>query len=249
MRLNILTCPPDTKINIAANSMRARNISSIIIVENNRALGIWTEADCRKINFSTEVDFNMAISELMSSPVLSVKKDLGVNELATKFRTHGVRHFIVIDENKQPLGIVSQSDVVKNQGLEHYLQAKLVASSYKKTIHLLPHKSRLNAVAAQMAEHQCSSALIYHKDLHQYGIITERDLLTLLATGKHSNESAWHYAKYPLKTIKVSCSLFSAYQQCIDNNIRHLAVCDDEENIIGTLSMDNIMFDIEASLR
>jgi len=41
--------------------------------------------------------------------------------------------------------------------------------------------------------------------------------------------------------------LYIRYQQLISNNIRHLAVADDNGAIIGTLSMDNIMFDIELA--
>ena len=44
MQSSILTCPPETKINVAASRMRARNISSIII-KSNLTLGIWTESD------------------------------------------------------------------------------------------------------------------------------------------------------------------------------------------------------------
>ncbi len=132
MQSSILTCPPETKINVAASRMRARNISSIII-KSNLTLGIWTESDCRKIDFSDQEQFNVSISELMNSPVLTIKQDIQVNELAIKFRHYGVRHFIVVDADNLPVGIVSQTDVIKNQGIEHYLQAKLVASSYKKT--------------------------------------------------------------------------------------------------------------------
>ena len=114
MQSNILTCSADTKINLAANRMRARDISSIIIIESNLALGIWTEADCRKIDFSNQEQFNVNICELMSSPVLTIKQEVAVHELATMFRHHGVRHFIVVDEDKLPVGIVSQTDVIKN---------------------------------------------------------------------------------------------------------------------------------------
>ncbi len=41
MQSNILTCSPETTIKVAANRMRSRNISSIIVVENGLALGIW----------------------------------------------------------------------------------------------------------------------------------------------------------------------------------------------------------------
>ena len=202
MQSNILTCSPETTINLAATRMRARNISSIIIIKGNVACGIWTEADCRKIDFSSPEPFNKNISVLMSSPVLTVNLGLAVNALATKFRHHGVRHFVVVDIDNIPVGIVSQTDVIKNQGIEYYLQAKLVASSYKKNQHLFDQHCSLDKVAEQMKHNKCSSTLIYNGEFKHYGIVTERDLLTLLAQGEYTNNSAWHYAKYPLQTIK-----------------------------------------------
>ncbi len=246
MQTSILTCTPETKINVAANRMRARNISSIII-KSNLTLGIWTESDCRKIDFSDQEQFNVSISELMNSPVETIKQEVAVNELATKFRHHGVRHFVVVDNDNLPIGIVSQTDVIKNQGIEYYLQAKLVASSYKKSQKLLGHNCRLDNVAEHMKLNECSSTLIFNSELKQYGIVTERDLLSLLARGECTKKTAWHHANYPLKTINANHSLYSAYQQLISNNIRHLAVSDDHGAIIGTLSMDNIMFDIELA--
>ncbi len=247
MQSNILTCSPETTIKVAANRMRSRNISSIIVVENGLALGIWTEADCRKIDFTNQAQFDVNINMLMSSPVMSVKQDLTVNELATKFRSHNVRHFIVVNEQSLPLGIVSQTDVIKNQGIEHYLQSRLVSSSYKKNQHLLQHRSSLSDIAEQMKAYKCSSTLIYHSELKQYGIVTERDLLTLLANGKFTENEAWHYASYPLKTISADYTLYTAYQQLLNNNIRHLAVSDADGEIVGTLSMDNIMSHIELA--
>ena len=65
MQTNILTCSPETKINVAANRMRARNISSIII-KSNLTLGIWTESDCRKIDFSDQNE-NASLKDIFVS--------------------------------------------------------------------------------------------------------------------------------------------------------------------------------------
>jgi diguanylate cyclase (GGDEF)-like protein/PAS domain S-box-containing protein len=247
MQHNILTCSPETKVYQAANKMRERNISSIVIVSENKAIGIWTEADCRKINFSEHKAATTAIHELMSSPVFSVQQTLFVHELAIKFRSLAIRHFIVINDESLPVGIISQSDVIKNQGIEHYLQAKLVASSYKKITKLLNQSHTLNCVALHMQENRCSAALIYHTEKKQYGIVTERDLLIVLAAEKYNNHKAWRFANYPLQTVKSTASLYAAYQHLIKNNIRHLAVCNEGSAIIGILTMDNIMSDIELA--
>ncbi|MBU2894259.1 EAL domain-containing protein [Colwellia sp. D2M02] len=247
MQMNILTCTADTPIYKAASRMRQKNISSILVIDNGKAIGIWTEADCRKINFNENKTFITEISQLMSTPVLTIQQNLLVHELSAKFRSHAIRHFIVVDNNNSPIGIVSQSDVIKSQGIEHYLQAKKVANSYKKITESLNQQHSLNCVAQHMKNTQRSAALIYHTQRQQYGIVTERDLLTILTGVQYNNDSAWHYANYPLQTVNSNTSLYSAYQHLINNNIRHLAVCNSHDEIIGLLTMDNIMSDIELA--
>lgn len=247
MQQDILTCSADTSIDSAAREMRQRNISSIVITKGRQAIGIWTEADCSKINFANAEYYSLSISKLMSSPVLTIKPNVAVHELAPKFRSLSIRHFVVVDDNDYPVGIVSQSDVIKKQGIEHYLQARLVSSSYKKISHFLNHTCQLGDVADYMKNNAVSSVLIFNQDINEYGIITERDLLSILAKGQHSNKNAWCYANFPLKQVEQSTSLYSAYQRLTCHNIRHLAVTKDDGDIIGILSLDNIMSDIELA--
>ncbi|SJN14930.1 diguanylate cyclase/phosphodiesterase (GGDEF & EAL domains) with PAS/PAC sensor(s) [Halomonas citrativorans] len=64
----IMHCTPDIPLCQAAKRMAKRLCSSIVIVENHQALGIWTEHDALMINFSTPSILMRPAAEFMTSP-------------------------------------------------------------------------------------------------------------------------------------------------------------------------------------
>ena len=60
MSKNILFCKPETSLFEAANMMVNRNVSAIFIMSDEQLVGVWTEADCAKLDFS-ESEFSCVI--------------------------------------------------------------------------------------------------------------------------------------------------------------------------------------------
>ena len=127
-REDVLECAPDTPLCEAARLMSERGVSSILIVDDGVLLGIWTERDALAIDFDERASFSVPIRAVMSAPVRTVPASMNLHELTQRFRDEHLRHYLVIDEAGQRRGIVSQSDVVLNQGLEHYLRLRNVDS-------------------------------------------------------------------------------------------------------------------------
>ena len=70
---DVLTCDTNTTIRHAASMMSERNVGSILIVdENKRPIGIVTDSDLRSKVVGQGRDVSGLISEIMSSPVLTV---------------------------------------------------------------------------------------------------------------------------------------------------------------------------------
>ena len=117
---NLLCCSPNTPIYQGARLIQKRKTSSILVEENDRVIGIWTEADCTKLVFDDVDNFTKPISQYMSTPVISIKAQASLQEIIMAFHRHRVRHLLVVDENDKTIGITSQTDVIKKQGDEHY---------------------------------------------------------------------------------------------------------------------------------
>jgi CBS domain-containing protein len=117
---DVLTCSPNTTIRHAASLMSRRNVGSILIVdEQQRPLGIVTDSDLRSKVVGQGMDVSRLISEIMSSPVLTIDDQTTLSSLiATVMKKH-LHHFAVTQDGTDTtpvVGIVSEHDILKTQG-------------------------------------------------------------------------------------------------------------------------------------
>ena len=122
----LLQCRPQTSIADAAARMSENSVSSILIADQGRVIGIWTEHDALALDFTDPDRFNQPVSTVMSSPVLTLPSTMDAGQAAIRLRDSGKRHFLVVDDNESPVGILSQTDLALNQGLEPYLRLREV---------------------------------------------------------------------------------------------------------------------------
>lgn len=242
----LLSCSKTTTIYQAAIKIREKNTSSILIKSNEKVIGIWTEADSKKLNFNAMNYYNSPISKFMSTPVITIDETMPLQEIIMTFHRHRVRHLLVENSEKLTLGIVSQSDVIKKQGIEHYLRLRKIKDNYNPKVPIILGNLPVSSVADAMSEYSCTSALIRHHQTNEFGIITERDLLRLVA-GKYTNSDAWSSSVSPLITISEEDTLYKAYLCLQEHKIRHLAVQNAKKEVVGVLSLQHILSDLEVA--
>ncbi|MFO8156484.1 MAG: CBS domain-containing protein [Thiohalospira sp.] len=131
LQTDVLVCGPAIKLDEAARRMRERNCSSIIITEQDRPVGIWTEHDATRLDFSTEAFYRTAITEVMSSPLKTIPLNATIDEAAMRFREERVRHFVAIGEDGRLAGILTQTDVTLGHSIDHYLTLRPVTTAIR----------------------------------------------------------------------------------------------------------------------
>ncbi|MBZ5487769.1 EAL domain-containing protein [Halomonas aquamarina] len=238
MQTGILQCTKDTPLSEAARRMTDRCCSSIVIMENHKAVGIWTEHDALSINFSTLSALNKPIATFMSQPVHTASGQMLLSEAALLLNTHKVRHLVVIDEASRPVGIISQTDIVMNQGLEPYLRLREVHAAMRRDPLLIEGSLSVADAAARMRTHQQDAAIIV--DDHQLGIVTERDLVSFIAN-RSDDTPVIQLSSKPLLSVTESTPLINARDLLINHRIRHLVVRDSQEKIVGLLGFGDIL--------
>ncbi|WP_227875073.1 EAL domain-containing protein [Oceanisphaera profunda] len=240
MHRGLLTCSPNTPIFEAAQRMAHRRCSSMLIMQNETAIGIWTEHDSLRLDFNDPPSLQRPISEVMSHPVSSVSLSARASEVAQRFNDEAVRHLLVIDNLGRPQGIVSQTDIALKQGLELYLSLRTIDEVMDKAPLVLAGSLTLGQIAPLMLAHQQDAAVV-QCSAQEYGIITERDMVRFVAHHP-GNTPLSELASRPLLTISPQDSLLRARDLLIDNQLRHLAVKDnDSHTIIGLLGFRNIL--------
>lgn len=239
----ILSCPADTPISQAAGKMLDAGCGSIIIMDDDgNVLGIWTESDALRIDFDHQNSVSRPISQVMNSPVITLPHDMTVHDAVGVFRGQGIRHALVTKQGGY-VGVLSLSDIVLNQGTESFLGLKrLEAVSVPKAV-ILPAGETIRTALAQMREAGLTAVGVQFGE-RDYGILTLRDVVRLLAKGEHNHLIA-DVCSYPVIGVSASTSLLQARRLILQHRIRHLAVFDDDKVLKHIVGFKDIIQSIE----
>ena len=106
-RKKILIAPPETSVSEAAKLMAKRRVSAVMVVEDGRLVGIFTERDAVYRVIAKERDAHTTrLAEVMTPDPKTVAPDESFGYAMLMMYEHGFRHAPVI-ENSRPVGIVS----------------------------------------------------------------------------------------------------------------------------------------------
>lgn len=94
--------------------MIQHKISSVIVIENDKVIGIFTENDfVQKVGLDCKDTDTMLIETVMTKDPLTVSPDKSISDCMNLMIDNHIRHLPVM-ENERLIGIVSVSDVVKD---------------------------------------------------------------------------------------------------------------------------------------
>ncbi|AUT66389.1 EAL domain-containing protein [Paraburkholderia terrae] len=239
---SMLECPPHTPIKDAAGRMVGQGCSAIVVVDGEQAVGIWTEHDALALADDASVLFQ-PVDSVMSHPVLSLSEHTRLGDAAGHFRSEGIRHCLVVDDQGRSLGILTQTDLVMSQGAEFFLRMKSIESVKVSMPVLVSQDLYLKEAMRLMRSRRLSAIVVkYPEGLH--GILTERDIVRLVASGALLG-TVGTYASRPLRSLRQSQSLYAARQYLIQHRMRHVGVVDNQDSLIGVLGLADILNDIE----
>jgi len=239
---SILECQPHTSVREAVTMMAQRRCSSIVVVDQGEVVGIWTERDALALG-ETENALSRPIADLMSHPVLALDSRTRLGDAAVYFKNKGIRHCLVVDDHGNPLGMLSQTDLVMNQGAEFFLRVRPIESvKVSPPVVVEPDESLVEVMRMMRAGGLSAIVVRYPGD--EYGILTERDIVRLAAANALGGTVADH-ASRRLHALPRSKSLYSARQFLSENRMRHVGVVDEHGMLTGLLSLSDILSNIE----
>lgn len=250
-RRDILGCPPDLPVAEAARLMRDRGCGSILVMDGDRPVGIWTENDAARVDFSDPAAFDVPISAVMSRPLRTIAADAALGDVAATLQAGRIRHLVVVDAAGALVGMLSQTDLTLRYGVEHFLRLCTVAEAVGPRLLRVPAAMRLAEAARRLVEDGVDAAVVEFPG-GERGIITERDLVRLVAQRSGGGGPVGDVASRPLRAIGAHQSLLDARRSLVDGSIRHLAVVgqapetDGGEggagcSLVGLLSMRDIL--------
>lgn len=116
----VLICSPEQTIQEAAALMSAKHVSSIVVCKSDlKPLGIITDKDFRNKVVSKGIPLDTVASKIMSTPILTRRKDASFSDLYLTMIKHRLHHLVLTEDgtDKSPVcGIISDHDVLLSMG-------------------------------------------------------------------------------------------------------------------------------------
>jgi CBS domain-containing protein len=126
----VYSVDPDMMVYRAIELMCEKNIGGLLIVENGKLAGIFTERDyARKLILKGKSSKDTPIKDLMTSNLVTVSPDTSIDDCMRVMTGRKIRHLPVLD-NGNLVGVISIGDVVHYvieeqksiiEHLEHYI--------------------------------------------------------------------------------------------------------------------------------
>jgi len=231
----------------ALKLMQKNSVSSVLVIEDELLLGIITERDIvRALNRSGDLR-TLGCVDLMQSPVVTVEGTITCLDAYHLMVSRGIRHLGVVDAAGHVVGIASEGDVMRNFGVEYYMNFKAVGSVMSTTFCKMPPAATVAEALDRMIKEHQSCVLVVDAKGRPNGVLTERDVVRLSNENAHPEQLSLGEAMHtPVITVKPRKRLHAAVKAMEDAHIRRLVVVDDEGVACGLLTHHEIARGLEG---
>jgi CBS domain-containing protein len=118
---NVVTVKPNDTVKKAAELMNLHGISSLIVVDSEKPVGIITERDMlNRVLNKSKITTEATVKEIMSKPVLTASPDMRAGDAAKLMIQRNIKKLPIV-ENGRLVGLVSLTDLVRTEGVIQFL--------------------------------------------------------------------------------------------------------------------------------
>lgn len=177
-----LILPPRTLVTEAAACMSQCRASCVLVVEQQRLVGIFTERDVVRMTAADTQLKAVAIQEVMTFDPISVciDDDQSIFSVLYLLHQHQIRHLPVVDKSGQVVGVITQSTL---------LQALDPVEMYA-TIEILRQETQDRTAQLSHLNDQLQQEIAQHQQEIQVRTVLEQQLLEQNAQLQKAIEAA-----------------------------------------------------------
>ena len=124
----VVTAAETVTVLEAIATMSEANIGAVVVERDGKAAGIFTERDyLRKVALQGRASSDTPVSEVMSSPLITVDPGEATRDAMETMTECRCRH-LVVTENDEMVGIVSLGDLVKHMLVQAEAEVEQLSS-------------------------------------------------------------------------------------------------------------------------
>ncbi len=112
----VVTVPPSATVRELLATLAEHRIGAVVVSSGAGIAGIVSERDVvRHLHASGEAVLERNVGSIMTTAVVTCRRETPVDELMTTMTERRIRHVPVVDEHGAIVGIVSIGDLVKSR--------------------------------------------------------------------------------------------------------------------------------------
>lgn len=109
---SVLTVGPDATVLDAAQMMNEHKIGALVVLEDDRVCGIFTERDVlRRIVAEREDPDTIHVRAVMTDKVVTCRPEADLDAARNLFMQRRIRHLPVVDQDHRLIGLISIGDL------------------------------------------------------------------------------------------------------------------------------------------
>jgi len=128
MTTNVITIDAQWTVREAAKLMHQQDVGDLVVMESNLPKGIVTERDLVRRVMAQKKPLDTKVSEIMSSPLITVEEKTSIRDAARKMVKYKIRRLPVTKKNEL-VGIIATSDFARHLSKKTFSEVVLAAMS------------------------------------------------------------------------------------------------------------------------
>ena len=247
MNTKVVVISPDETVAAASVIMAGENISCIVVTDNEKVIGIFTERDLlKKIVAAQRNAAAVRIRDAMSFPVVRIPPGILVLEASKIMHEKHIKRLPVM-EKERLIGIITQTDMIR--ALTSTGLWRCVEDIMSRNVAVFAENKTVAEAAKVMASRNISCVVVLDKD-EAVGVVTERDLIAKIAAAQKdpSRTKIKEVMSSPVKIIPSDYSAFHVNRLMQQMNVRRLVVMKDKK-LCGIITQTDLFYEAKRVMQ
>jgi CBS domain-containing protein len=108
----VVTAKPEETLATVARKMQERNVGTVVIVEDQRPVGIITDRDLALAVGAQGISLQAEVQKVMTRHVMAIPDDMSIYTATHFLREREVRRLPIVDRQDHLVGILSLDDLL-----------------------------------------------------------------------------------------------------------------------------------------